>query len=78
MGRKLEDIQNISSAIFGKDNVDISIDKDVYIITISGSILLSKLEELSKKLDIELLLFGQSPRTDRDYCTSRIDIVIPI
>lgn len=32
MGRKIEDIHNISSAIFGKDNVDISIDKDVYII----------------------------------------------
>jgi len=30
MDRTLEDIQNISSAIFGKYNVDISIDKDVY------------------------------------------------
>lgn len=33
MDRKLEDIQNVSSAIFGEDNVDISIGKDVYIIT---------------------------------------------
>lgn len=32
MDRKLEDIQKVSSAIFGEDNVDISIDKDVYII----------------------------------------------
>lgn len=78
MGRKIEDIQNISSDIFGKDNVDINIDKDVYIITIRGSVLLSQLEELSKALDIELVMFGRSPRTDRDYCTSRIDIVVPI
>lgn len=78
MGRKFEDVQNVSSAIFGKDNVDISIDKDVYIITISGSILLSQLQELSEALDIELVMFGRSPRTDRDYCTSRIDIVVPI
>lgn len=77
MGRKLEDIRNISSAIFGKDNVDISIDKDVYIITISGSILLSQLDELSKALDVKLLLSGRSPRTDRDFECSRIDVVIP-
>lgn len=77
MGRKFEDIQNVSSAIFGKDNVDISIDKDVYIITISGSILLSQLNELSKSLDIELLLSGRNPRTDRNFECSRIDVVIP-
>lgn len=56
MDRKLEDIQKVSSAIFGEDNVDISIDKDVYIITISGTILLSQLEELSKALNVSLLL----------------------
>lgn len=78
MDRKLEDIQKVSSAIFGEDNVDISIDKDVYIITISGTILLSQLEELSKTLNVSLLLNGRSPRTDRDYLCSRIDVVIPV
>lgn len=77
MDRKLEDIQNVSSAIFGEDNVDISIDKDVYIITISGTILLSQLEELSKALNVSLLLNGRSPRIDRKYEYSRIDVVIP-
>lgn len=77
MGRKLEGIQNVSSAIFGEDNVDISIDKDVCIITISGTILLSQLEELSKALNVSLLLRGRSPRIDRNYESSRIDVVIP-
>lgn len=77
MDRKLEDIQKVSSAIFGEDNVDISIDKDVYIITISGTILLSQLEELSKALNVSLLLNGRSPRIDRKYESSRIDVVIP-
>ena len=77
MDRKLEDIQKVSSAIFGEDNVDISIDKDVYIITISGTILLSQLEELSKDLNVRLLLNGRSPRIDRKYECSRIDVVIP-
>jgi len=77
MDRKLEDIQKVSSAIFGEDNVDISIDKDVYIITISGTILLSQLEELSKALNVSLLLNGRSTRIDRKYECSRIDVVIP-
>lgn len=77
MGRKLEDILKVSSAIFGEDNVNISIDKDVYIITISGTILLSELEELSKALNVSLLLKGRRPRIDRNYECSRIDVVIP-
>ena len=46
-------------------------------ITISGTILLSQLEELSKALNVSLLLNGRSPRIDRKYECSRIDVVIP-
>lgn len=78
MGRKLEDIQNSSYAIFGKDNVDVSMDESVYIITVCDIILLSQLEELSKSLGVSLLLRGRSSRTDGESCKSKIDIVVPV
>lgn len=78
MLRNKENIQKLSFGIFGERNVEISVENECYKITISGTILLSQLKELSEKLSIELLLQGELPREDRDFCTSKISIIIPI
>ncbi len=73
-----KDIQKLSFTIFGERNVDISVVCECYKLTISGSILLSQLNELSEKLGISLLLVGEPPAEDRDFCKSRISIIVPI